>query len=99
MAKRTKKVGIVGKWGTKFGATLRKIVKKFEITKKAKYLSPFSGKECVRREAVGIWKCKQTGRRIAGGAWTLNTAAAIAAKTNVNRLRRLREITNAEGGK
>ena len=99
MAKRTKKVGIVGKWGTKFGATLRKIVKKFEITKKAKYLSPFSGKECVRREAVGIWKCKQTGRKIAGGAWTLNTAAAIAAKTNVNRLRRLREVTNAEGGK
>ena len=99
MAKRTKKVGIVGKWGTKFGATLRKIVKKFEITKKAKYLSPFSGKECVRREAVGIWKCKQTGRKIAGGAWTLNTAAAIAAKTNVNRLRRLREVTAAEGGR
>ena len=96
MAKRTKKVGIVGKWGTKFGATLRKIVKKFEVTKKAKYLSPFSGKECVRRQAVGIWKCKQTGRKIAGGAWTLNTAAAIAAKTNVNRLRRLREIANAD---
>ena len=96
MAKRTKKVGIVGKWGTKFGATLRKIVKKFEVTKKAKYLSPFSGKECVRRQAVGIWKCKQTGRKIAGGAWTLNTAAAISAKTNVNRLRRLREIANAD---
>ena len=96
MAKRTKKVCIVGKWGTKFGATLRKIVKKFEVTKKAKYLSPFSGKECVRRQAVGIWKCKQTGRKIAGGAWTLNTAAAISAKTNVNRLRRLREIANAD---
>ena len=96
MAKRTKKVGIVGKYGTKFGATLRKIVKKFEVTKKAKYLSPFSGKECVRREAVGIWKCKQTGRKIAGGAWTLNTAAAIAAKTNVNRLRRMREIALKE---
>ena len=92
MAKRTKKVGIVGKYGTKFGATLRKIVKKFEVTKKAKYLSPFSGKECVKREAVGIWKCKQTGRKIAGGAWTLNTTAAITAKTNINRLRRLREI-------
>jgi large subunit ribosomal protein L37Ae len=96
MAKRTKKVGIVGKYGTKFGATLRKIVKKFEVTKKAKYLSPFSGKECVKREAVGIWKCKQTGRKIAGGAWTLNTSAAITAKTNINRLRRLREIANMD---
>ena len=96
MAKRTKKVGIVGKWGTKFGATLRKITKKFEVTKKAKYLSPFSGKESVKRTAVGIWKCKDTNRKIAGGAWTLNTAAAVSAKTNVNRLRRLREITAAE---
>ena len=96
MAKRTKKVGIVGKYGTKFGATLRKIVKKFEVTKKAKYLSPFSGKECVKREAVGIWKCKQTGRKIAGGAWTLNTSAAITAKTNINRLRRLREIAQQD---
>ena len=96
MAKRTKKVGIVGKFGTKFGATLRKIVKKFEVTKKAKYLSPFSGKESVRRQAVGIWKCKDTNRKIAGGAWTLNTAAAVTAKTNINRLRRLREIAGKE---
>ena len=96
MAKRTKKVGIVGKFGTKFGATLRKIVKKFEVTKKAKYLSPFSGKESVRRQAVGIWKCKDTNRKIAGGAWTLNTAAAVSAKTNINRLRRLREAAKSE---
>lgn len=89
-------MGIVGKFGTKFGATLRKIVKKFEVTKKAKYLSPFSGKESVRRQAVGIWKCKDTNRKIAGGAWTLNTAAAVSAKTNINRLRRLRELAKNE---
>ena len=93
---RSKKVGIVGKFGTKFGATLRKIVKKFEVTKKAKYLSPFTGKECVRRQAVGIWHCKQSDRKIAGGAWTLNTAPAIACKTNVNRLRRLQELAKKE---
>jgi large subunit ribosomal protein L37Ae len=29
MTKRTKKVGIVGKYGTRYGASLRKIVKKF----------------------------------------------------------------------
>ena len=44
MAKRTKKVGICGKYGTRYGASLRKVVKKFEITQRAKYVSPFSGK-------------------------------------------------------
>ena len=91
MAKRTKKAVIVGKYGTRYGASLRKVVKKFEITQRAKYVSPFSGKECVRREAAGIWKCKQTGRKIAGGAWMLSTAAAVTAKTTINRLRRLRD--------
>ena len=43
MAKRTKKVGICGKFGTRYGASLRKVVKKFEITQRAKYVSPFSG--------------------------------------------------------
>ena len=96
MAKRTKKVSIVGKFGTRYGASLRKVVKKFEITQRAKYVSPFSGKECVRRIAVGIWKCKSTNRKIAGGAWSLSTAAAITAKTNIHRLRRLQESSGKD---
>ena len=91
MAKRTKKAGIVGKFGTRYGASLRKVVKKFEITQRAKYVSPFSGKECVRRTACGIWKCKSTNRKIAGGAWQLATSAAVTAKTTINLLRRLKE--------
>jgi len=35
MAKRTVKVGITGKYGTRYGANLRKRVKKIEISKKA----------------------------------------------------------------
>uniref|UniRef100_A0A9L0S029 Large ribosomal subunit protein eL43 n=1 Tax=Equus caballus TaxID=9796 RepID=A0A9L0S029_HORSE len=47
MAKRTKKVGIVGKYGTRYGASLRKMVKKIEISQHAKYTCSFCGK--VRR--------------------------------------------------
>ena len=32
MAKRTVKVGICRKYGTRYGASIRKVVKKFEIT-------------------------------------------------------------------
>merc|ERR1711993_191951 len=57
MAKRTKKVGVVGKYGTRYGASLRKTVKKMEITQHSKYICTFCGKENMKRQAVGIWKC------------------------------------------
>lgn len=31
MARRTKKAGIVGKYGTRYGGALRKISKKYEV--------------------------------------------------------------------
>jgi len=37
MAKRTKKVGIVGKYGTRYGASLRKLIKRMEISQHKKY--------------------------------------------------------------
>ncbi|VDO78811.1 unnamed protein product [Soboliphyme baturini] len=43
-AKRTKKVGIVGKYGTRYGASLRKTIKKMEITQHSKYTCTFCGK-------------------------------------------------------
>ena len=96
MAKRTKKVGICGKYGTRYGATLRKVVKKFEVSQHAKYVSPFCGKTCVKREAVGIWKCKRTGKKMAGGAYQLATTAAVTAKATIMRLKRLREESKLE---
>jgi predicted PP-loop superfamily ATPase len=44
MTKRTQKVGIVGKYGTRYGSSLRKIIKKIELTSHAKYACPFCGK-------------------------------------------------------
>ena len=96
MAKRTRKVGICGKYGTRYGATLRKDVKKIEVNQHATYVSPFCGKNTVKRTAVGIWKCKRTGKKIAGGAYQLSTAAAVTAKTTIQRLRRLREDASKE---
>uniref|UniRef100_A0A8C9P6J7 60S ribosomal protein L37a n=1 Tax=Spermophilus dauricus TaxID=99837 RepID=A0A8C9P6J7_SPEDA len=51
MAKRTKKVGIVGKYGTRYGASLRKMVKKIEISQHAKYTCSFCGKTKMKRRA------------------------------------------------
>ncbi|CAO3651399.1 unnamed protein product [Mucor hiemalis] len=72
MAKRTKKVGITGKYGTRYGASLRKTVKKMEITQHSKYTCTFCGKDAVKRTAVGIWKCKGCKKTMAGGAYTVS---------------------------
>ena len=47
MGKRTHKVGICGKFGTRYGASLRKMIKKFEESQHARYTCPFCGKVSV----------------------------------------------------
>ncbi|ONM18159.1 60S ribosomal protein L37a-2 [Zea mays] len=44
MTKRTKKAGIVGKYGTRYGASLRKQIKKMEVSQHSKYFCEFCGK-------------------------------------------------------
>lgn len=41
----TKKAGITGKYGTRYGGTLRKVIKKMEITQHSKYNCVFCGKD------------------------------------------------------
>ena len=95
MAKRTRKVGVVGKWGTRYGGAIRKIVKKFEIQQRAWYACPACGKECVRRIAAGIWKCRACKTIYAGGAYEFATSVATTAKVTMNRLKKLKEELNA----
>ncbi|KAL6008524.1 hypothetical protein ACLOJK_034036 [Asimina triloba] len=87
ITKRTKKAGIVGKYGTRYGASLRKQIKKMEVSQHAKYFCEFCGKYAVKRKAVGIWGCKDCGKVKAGGAYTLNTASAVTVRSTIRRLR------------
>ena len=97
MERRTAKVGITGKYGTRYGAKLRKQVKAFEILQRTKYVCPFCGKTSVRRHSVGIWNCSACRRSVAGGAWEYSTSAAQTAKTTINRLKKIKiDIAKAE---
>ena len=75
-AKRTKKVGIVGKYGTRYGASLRKQIKKIEVSQHSKYFCSFCGKvrRFARRRESGAARGER--RTLAGGrvgrfAWRL----------------------------
>mmetsp|Transcript_29777 Transcript_29777/g.72117 ORF Transcript_29777/g.72117 Transcript_29777/m.72117 type:complete len:95 (-) Transcript_29777:2105-2389(-) len=89
MGKRTKKVGITGKYGTRYGSTLRKIVRKMEVSQHSTYRCVFCGKDSVKRTCVGIWECRSCRKVLAGGAYTLSTASAITVRSTIGRLRRI----------
>ena len=42
--RKTKKVGICGKYGTRYGSSLRKKLKPIEVSQHARYVDPFTGK-------------------------------------------------------
>lgn len=54
-----------------YGASLRKQVKKMEVSQHAKYTCTFCGKVTVRRQSTGIWNCRSCKRTMAGGAYTV----------------------------
>ena len=89
MGKRTKKVGITGKYGTRYGSTLRKLLRKIEVSQHATYRCAFCGEESIKRTSAGIWKCKSCHKVIAGGAYTLSTASAVTVRSTIGRLRRM----------
>ncbi|KAM0804523.1 ribosomal protein L37ae [Usnea florida] len=92
MTKRTKKVGVTGKYGTRYGASLRKQVKKMEISQHARYMCTFCGKTTVKRHSVGIWSCGACRKTVAGGAWTVSTPTAATARSTIRRLRENAEL-------
>ncbi|KAG3286841.1 60S ribosomal protein L37a-like [Ictidomys tridecemlineatus] len=92
MAKLTKKVIIVGKYGTRYCASLWKMMKKIEISQHAKCTCSFCGKtKMEKRPAVGIGHCGSCMKTVAGGAWTYNTTSAVTVKSALRRSKELKD--------
>ena len=91
MAKCTKKVGTVGKFYTTcYGASLRKMVKRTEISQHAKNTCSFCCKTKMKRRAVGIWHCGSWMKTVAGGAKTYTTTS-VTVKSAIRRLKELKD--------
>jgi len=77
---RTKKVGSTGRFGSRYGAKLRRRV--LDIEKKASEPNrcPACATRALKREAVGLWKCTKCDLVFAGGAYVPYTDAGKAAK-------------------
>lgn len=76
MSRRTKKVGISGKYGPRYGVKIRKRVSDLETRQKQKHTCPQCHYQAVGRISTGIWTCKHCGYTFTGGAYLPSTAAA-----------------------
>ena len=74
MGKRTKKAGPTGRFGARYGATVRKRVKKIEERMRQPHKCPRCQTRAVARVAVGIWKCRKCTYTFSGGAYIPETS-------------------------
>jgi len=67
MYSHTKKVGSLGRFGSRTGRRIRKEIRKIEDGAK-KNRCPNCNKKVIRKSS-GIWECKSCGLKFAGGAY------------------------------
>jgi len=78
--RRTKKVGPAGGLGARYGTAPRKQYIEVLTEMKKAHNCPQCGSQSVRRESVGVWKCRKCGLTFTGGAYTPITKLGVVAK-------------------
>jgi large subunit ribosomal protein L37Ae len=77
---KMKKVGPTRGLGVRYGSTVRKRYARVIVGMKKKHRCPQCGFMKVRRESVGVWKCKKCEYTFAGGAYVPTTKLGVVAK-------------------
>lgn len=69
MARRTRQVGVVGRYGPRYGVRIRRRVQEIEEARRASHVCPKCQAPAVRRRSSGVWQCHHCGHVFAGGAY------------------------------
>ncbi|MGC8584970.1 MAG: 50S ribosomal protein L37ae [Thermoplasmata archaeon] len=69
MSRRTKKVGIAGRFGPRYGVAPKKQWKDIMELRIQYYECPSCGHRTLRRVSTSIWECRRCGYTFAGGAY------------------------------
>jgi large subunit ribosomal protein L37Ae len=83
MTKRTKKVGVTGKFGARYGVKAKNKYRKIEERQRKYHKCPGCGQLKLKRESTGIWVCRKCGAKFAGGAYFPQTDAGTEVKKTI----------------
>lgn len=67
---KTKKVGVIGRYGTRYGVSVRRRIKMLDESTRSRHLCPSCSAKRVKRVSKGVWLCKKCGHKFAGGTYT-----------------------------
>jgi large subunit ribosomal protein L37Ae len=70
---KTKKVGLTGKFGPRYGRGVKVTYEEIEKKQKLKYACPYCKRLNVKRVSAGIWQCMKCQKKFAGGAYSPTT--------------------------
>jgi len=71
MTTKSKKSKSAGRFGARYGKTVRDKLVKVEIKQRVKQKCPFCGKSGVKRLSKGIWKCPKCKKKFASDTYYL----------------------------
>jgi len=72
MTNKLKKVKSSGRYGARYGRSVRANVVKVESKQRVKQKCPYCGKMGVKRLSKGIWKCKKCDKKFASDIYYIN---------------------------
>jgi large subunit ribosomal protein L37Ae len=67
---KTRKVGVTGRFGTRYGVSLRRRTKEIETGVRSHHVCPSCESKKVKRVSTGVWSCQKCGYKFAGGAYS-----------------------------
>ncbi len=65
-----KKIGSAGRYGSRYGKKVRKLVSNIEKIQKKRHICPRCDMPYVKWLSAGVWNCSKCYTKFAGGAWT-----------------------------
>ena len=71
MATKTKKAKASGRFGSRYGKTVRARMIKVEEKQRKKQKCPFCSKVGIKRLSKGIWKCPRCNKKFASDVYYL----------------------------